>query len=79
MNFVDEPLDGWQPFERLFLRHIVLMIYKSIDDPTDRFVLVMTQEAGYTQEEVALILNISQEAVSKRLNKVISRVKQEHV
>ncbi len=77
MNFVAEPLDGWQPFERMFLRQIIIMIYKSIDDPTDRFVFVMTQEAGYTQEEVALILDISQEAVCKRLNKVLNKVREE--
>lgn len=75
MNFLNEPNDGWQPLEKLFLRQVILMIYRNISDPIDRFILVMTMEAGYTQDEVGAILLISQPAVAKRLNKTLEKIR----
>lgn len=70
-----EPQDGFTEEERSFLKLSILVLYTKISDPVDKFIFIAINESGYSQEEVGTMLKISQEAVSKRLNNSIQRLK----
>lgn len=72
---ISEPADGWTLLERSLIRLNVIALYQRIPDPTDKFILLSTQEADYNQEELAQILGISQEAISKRLTKTLGKLR----
>lgn len=74
-NFVEEPNDGWTQHERMLLRDVILSVYRFIEDANDRLVVVMCYECGYSQEEVASVLGVSQAAVSKRLGRTLKRIR----
>ncbi len=94
MIFINEPQDGWDLLERMFLKEIILNIYRNIINPINdleidsykyrkqvsdlqnAFIFMAINESGYTQDEVASILNISQVAVQKRLKKTTHRVRE---
>lgn len=87
MIVINEPSDGWDQFERLLLKELVLSIYKrmicvptlnynglareqykkAFSNMQNAFILMAVNEAGYTQQDVATMLGISQVAVQKRL------------
>lgn len=71
----EEPNDGWLPEEKAFFRLTVIMVYRKITDPIDKFIFMSIHETGYTQDEIGQILKISQEAVSKRYNHTIDRLR----
>lgn len=73
---IAEPADGWQKIERIFLREIILSTYRAIKDPKDQFIIMAINEAGYTQDEVAIIMGISQVAVHKRLRNTLLELRQ---
>ena len=73
---IQEPEDGWTQHERLIMRDLVISMYRVVGDTTDRFILVMACECGYTQADIARILNISQAAVSKRLHNVLTKIRE---
>lgn len=70
-----EPEDGWTASEKEFMRDVVIAAYKILGDTTNRFIIAMIYECGYTQVEVAQILNISQVAVSKRLTHALGKLR----
>ncbi len=63
------PADGWENYERLFLKDIVVTMYCRIKDPVNKFIIIAKYECGYKEEEIGKMLKISQEAISKRLKK----------
>ena len=94
MIYVNEPNDGWDAIERMFLREIVLSIYrniicpveivqnnslerhkKAVSDLQNAFIFMAINESGYTQEEIASIFGISQEAIQKRLKNTTHKVR----
>lgn len=70
-----EPHDGWEPIERQFVKLTICNMYRKIKNPTDRFIFMATHESGYTQDEIAHIIGISQAAVGKHLMKIMVRLK----
>jgi len=74
-NIIKEPSDGWTQYERAIMRESIVSIYKIIDDPLDKFILCVTFEGGYTQDEAGRMLGISQVAVQKRLKKTLTYVR----
>lgn len=74
--FFENPADGWLPEEKAFFRLTIIMFYKRIDNPVDKFIFMAIQENGYTQDDIAQILNISQEAVSKRYSNIKKALKE---
>jgi DNA-directed RNA polymerase specialized sigma subunit len=76
MNYpISEPSDGWMPYEKIFLRQLVLSVYKRIHSPLDKFIFMAAKETGYTEEEIAKIVGISQPAISKRITKIMILLK----
>ena len=73
---LDSPEDNWTPDERVFIRLNVLIIYKKVENPIDKFIIIAMHESGYTQEEIGQMLGISQEAVSKRYKNAVIRLKE---
>lgn len=53
--------------EQLQNHNYIIFCYRIIDDPTDKFILMACLQLGYSQGDVARMLNISQAAVSHRL------------
>jgi len=70
-----EPEDGWNNYERMILRETIVSIYKKIDDPLNKFILCITHECGYSQEEAARMLGVTQPAVNKRLKQTLEKIR----
>ena len=73
---MSEPPDGWTPEERFLMRDFVLSLYKKINDPIDKFIVMAVYEAGYTQTEVAIMFGISQVAINHRLLNTVKKIKE---
>lgn len=65
-----QPPDGFTSMERIFIRDILVSIYKNLNSPISKFIIVSYFECGYTQEQIASMLGISQEAVNKRIKNI---------
>lgn len=48
----------------------LIFIYRLLEDPVDIVILMAHLQIGYTQEEVARMLGISQAAVAARLRRI---------
>jgi len=70
-----EPDDGYSKDEKDFLRLNVLIVYRKIPNPIDKFIVMAINECDYTQDEIATILKISQVAVSKRYKNILIYLK----
>lgn len=70
-----EPDDGWNNYERMILRETIVSIYQKIEDPLNKFILCVTHECGYSQEEVARMLGVTQPAINKRLKKTLKKIR----
>jgi DNA-directed RNA polymerase specialized sigma24 family protein len=64
-----QPTDGWSTLEKLLLRSVIINMYKFLDDPLDRFILMASVENNYRQEEIGQMCGISQVAINKRLKR----------
>lgn len=73
---LDSPQDGWTNEENFFLKFTILNIYAKITDPIDKFIFIALHESGYSQEDIGIMLRISQEAVCKRYKNAIKRVRE---
>lgn len=68
--------------EELIQSHnYVILVYRILDDPVDKFIVMACLQMGYTQDDVARMLDISQVAVSKKLKEArrILKLKQDQV
>lgn len=68
--FFVPPSDGWTQLEQRLMKEFILMMYRHLTDPTDRFILMAHYEAGYSQEEIAAMNGVSQPAICKRLKDI---------
>ena len=68
--FTPAPSDGWEPYEKMFLRAIVVTMYCKLKDPIDKFILIAKFESGYVEQEIARMVKMSQPAVNKRIKKI---------
>jgi len=73
--FLQPPDDGWTGWEKMMMKSVLLSIYKSIPSSINRFIFLAKMETGYSETDIAFILNISQPAVSKRLKKTLEEIK----
>jgi len=55
--------------------HCVGNLYNKLSDPTDKFLIAFVFELGYTQSMAANSLNVSNAAVSKRINRIRVKLK----
>lgn len=53
-------------------KNCVVLLYRIVEDPIDKFIIMALLECGYKEEEVARMFGISQEAISKRFTKAKS-------
>lgn len=72
---IQAPLDGFDPLEQAFLRQMIIDIYKDIENPEDKFIIIATHGMGYTQEVVAEMLNTSQVQINIRIKKIFENIK----
>ena len=63
------------PEEYGVLMHCVGNLYNKLSDPTDKFLIAFVFELGYTQSMAANSLNVSNAAVSKRINRIRVKLK----
>ena len=69
------PEDGFERFEKIFLRQMVIDIYRFIPNARDKFILMAIHDLGYSIGTVAEILEIPQLKVSTRLHWVIKKIR----
>mgnify|MGYP001616339942 CR=1 FL=1 len=65
------PSDGWNPEERMILKETILEMYRLLESPIDKFILIATYEASYSQTDLAAIFCVTQAAISKRLKRIL--------
>lgn len=49
---------------------VAVSIYQKLDDPTDKFIVSMVFEIGYTREDTARALGVTYQTVYNRINKI---------
>ena len=72
---IQAPLDGFDPLEQAFLRQMGIDMYRDIQNPEDKFIIIATHGMGYTQEVVAEMLNTSQVQINIRIKKIFEEVR----
>jgi len=72
---VQPPKDSFSSLEKIFLKDLLVSIYRMIPDVCSKFIMVAYFECGYSQEDIANMLGISQVAVNKRIKKTQDRLK----
>ncbi len=72
---IREPEDGWTQYERMIMRDLIVSMYRVLGDTTDRFILAMICECGYSQTEVSHMIGLSQVAISKRFHAALKKVR----
>jgi hypothetical protein len=69
-NLTSPPSDGWEGYEKHFLRAIIVTMYCRVRDPIDKFILIAKYESNYCEQEIGRMLKMSQPAINKRLKKI---------
>ena len=69
------PSDGFTNIEKLFMKEIFISMYKSLRDPVLQLIIIAHFECGYTQDEIAEMLRISQPTVFIKLQKAQNKLK----
>lgn len=69
------PSDGFTNLEIAFIKDILLSIYKSIDDPITRFIIMAHFECGYTQDQISSVIGLSQPTVVQRIRKTQGKLR----
>jgi DNA-directed RNA polymerase specialized sigma subunit len=72
---ITTPHDGWEDFEKVFLKQTVINMYRCLKNPKDKFILMAVKELGYSQEVVGRMVGLFQEDVSIRLKKIIQKLR----
>jgi len=57
------------------LMHCVSNLYDKLSDPTDKFLVAFVFELGYTQTMAANCLDVSDAAISKRIDRIRVKLK----
>ena len=79
LPIIQEPKDGFEPFERLFIKDTLSSVYKKIKYTGNKFIILAYFECGYTQQQIANILKVSQVSVQKRIKKVQERLRRTNI
>lgn len=79
LPIIQPPSDGFFDFEKVFIRDILISVYKVIEDPITKFIMVSYFECGYNQEQIATMLGITQEAVNKRIKKAQEHLRRQNI
>lgn len=74
-NIFKNPKDGWTMLERKIQRELVISVYRFVNDPINKLILMASYENDYPEEDIAGMLGISQEAVSKRFKKTLEYIR----
>lgn len=74
-NIFKNPTDGWNSLERQIQKELVICVYCYVCDPINKLILMASYENDYSEEDIAGMLGISQEAVSKRLTKTLEHIR----
>ena len=62
---------------QMYARNMMFLMYRLLDD-RDKFIIMSILQNNWTQEDVALCIGISQEAVCKRLKRARDMLKMEY-
>jgi DNA-directed RNA polymerase specialized sigma24 family protein len=73
------PADGFDKMEKLFLKDLFVSAYKSIKDPTTRFIILAYFECGYTQDQISEMTGFSQPAILKRIRETQEMLRRKHI
>lgn len=74
-NIFKNPSDGWSNLERQIQKELVISVYSYVVDPINKLILMASYENDYSEEDIASMLGISQEAISKRLKKTLEFIR----
>lgn len=72
---IQPPADGFMDIEKLFIKDLFISIYRSIDDPLTKFIILAHFECGYTQDQISEMINASQPMVLKRIKKTQKKLR----
>ena len=61
--------------EICFMREVFTSLYHCIKDPMSKFIIMSHFECGYSQDDVARMLGISQPTVVQRIKKLQEKLK----
>jgi hypothetical protein len=75
---IQTPPDGFTHYERIIARDVVISIYRNLGNSTDKFIICAIMECGYSQTDLARILQCSQAFVSKRLKRILRMTRAKH-
>lgn len=64
--------------EIMIASSLAISLYQRIKDPTDKFIIAMVYDMGYSREDAARALGISYVTVYKRLKIVKDSLKKEY-
>lgn len=72
---IQPPADGFTGEEKLFIRDIFINMYEALADPTLKFMIIAYFECGYSQDEIAIMTNMSQPTVAIRIDKACNKLR----
>lgn len=75
LPIIQEPKDGFENFERLFIKDTLSSVYRKIKYTGNKFIIIAYFECGYNQQQIANMLRISQVAVQKRIKKAQEKLR----
>lgn len=76
---IQPPVDGFLNFEKVFIKDILISVYRTLPDPITKFIMVSYFECGYNQEQISMMLGITQEAVNKRIKKAQAKLRESNI
>jgi len=66
------------PEELMILNALAVYVYKKLDNPTDKFIVAMIYDMGYSREDTARALGVSYVTVYKRDKEIKQILKKEY-
>lgn len=66
------------PEDFMLLNAIAIALYQKLEDPTDKFIIAMVYDMGYTREDTARALGVSYVTVYKRIKVIKEVLKKEY-
>lgn len=79
LPIVQPPSDSFLPFEKLFLKDIMVSIYRNIRNSKTKFIIVSYFECGYSQDQIAKMIDVSQVTVCKRIKKTQEKLRNSYL
>lgn len=76
---IQSPSDGFMNFENMFLRDSLVSVYRNIKYFGNKFIIIAYFECGYTQDEIAKMLGVSQVSIQKRIKKTQDKLRKSNL